>query len=1027
MTPDRWQTVKDVFHAALERGPEERTAFVDDACGGDSELRAEVTRLLDRHNSQDGFLETLPRLSEAVGEPGSGLACPGRIGAYALLSVLGEGGMGTVYLARQEKPHREVALKVIRARFLLPKLLRRFEHEAEMLGRLQHPGIAQIFEAGAYQIGGDKLPFFAMELVHGHALIRYTELHHLSTGARLELLARVCDAVQHAHQKGIVHRDLKPANVLVDASGQPKVLDFGVARATDIDIQMTTQRTDVGQLVGTIPYMSPEQVSGDPDDLDTRSDVYTLGVTGYELLAGRLPYDVTRRTVPESIRVIREEEATPLSSVNRVFRGDLDTIFAKALEKDKERRYQTASDLAADIRRYLHDEPIVARRPSSAYQLRKFAWRNRALVGGGSVAAIAVLAALVLTGLALVHAKRSERLASDRLAEVQSEASKALAVKDFLEELLSAADPFAGRGREVTVLEALDQAARRLDVELADQPEVRAAVQHTIGVTYHALGQNQQAEPHLRAALKTRRGLFGAVHPEVADSMNALGALLVHRGEHAEAEPLIREAGDARRSLLGSDNALVARTLANLGMLKREVGDYEAANAAYEEAVSIYRRAGPARALDLALCLTGYANLMREANSLSQAESMCEEALEIRRDLLGEDHPYVVVTLEALATTKHAQGDFAAAEALYADVVTLNRKLLGDDHPRVVVALSNLAMALKAQGRHEDAVPIYRDALRIQRKLDAPDHPRVGVLLNNLANALNELGAYREAEPLYREALDILRKRFGQEHPYVAQTLVNLGTVLDAAGDPQSAEVVLREAYELAQKLFGPEHPVVGQVMMNLGCVQGELGDYDQAEPTLRRAVEVLSSAVGPRHPSTAEAQYNLGLVLAQRGEYQAAEQLFREALPLQKESLGESHPALALTLLGLSDSLMNNGALGEAEAAVREALAICRQTLPEEHPTAAEAHRLLAKSLIAQQRYEEAAELLTARHQSLVGELGDEAEAVREAARLLVALYENWGKPDEVARWEAYLRAAEQHLTDAPTEAGNQQADGRR
>lgn len=344
-----------------------------------------------------------------------------RIGSYTLIEEIGQGGMGVVYLAEQEHPRRKVALKLIQPGRTSASLLRRFEHEAEVLGRLQHPGIAQIYEAGTADTGHGPQPYFAMEFIEGRSLARYAEEQQLGTRARLELLARICDAVHHAHQKGIIHRDLKPGNILVTADGQPKVLDFGVARATDADLQTATLQTDIGQFIGTVPYMSPEQVSGDPAELDTRSDVYALGVIAYELLAGTPPYDLRQKMIHEAVRIIREETPAPLSSLNRVLRGDVETIVGKALEKEKERRYASANDLASDIRRYLADEPIVARPPSTVYQLRKFAKRNRV----ATVAAAAVFVTLISTTLISTYAYWQ---ASSALEERNALAAKVSAV-----------------------------------------------------------------------------------------------------------------------------------------------------------------------------------------------------------------------------------------------------------------------------------------------------------------------------------------------------------------------------------------------------------------------------------------------------------------------------------------------------------------------------------------------------------------------------------------------------------------------
>src|SRR5262245_50444136 len=331
--------------------------------------------------------------AENAKPPGIVRERPSVIGRYRILGLIGEGGMGSVYEAEQEHPRRTVALKIIKLGMTSPELLRRFEQESQALGRLQHPGIAQIFEAGTVDTGFGPQPYFAMELIRGRSLWDYAESHHLNTNRRLEIMVKICDAVHHAHQRGLIHRDLKPGNILVDETGQPKILDFGVARVTDSDARATLE-TDLGQLVGTLAYMSPEQTLADPLDIDTRSDVYSLGVILYELLAGHLPYNIGKN-LHEAIRVVREEDPAQLGAANRAFRGDIETIVAKALEKDRTRRYASSAELAADIQRYLNNEPIVARRPSATYQFQKFARRNRALVAGVAAVVLVLVAGVI--------------------------------------------------------------------------------------------------------------------------------------------------------------------------------------------------------------------------------------------------------------------------------------------------------------------------------------------------------------------------------------------------------------------------------------------------------------------------------------------------------------------------------------------------------------------------------------------------------------------------------------------------------
>jgi len=447
VSPDLARRAEELFIELADLPPEQRGPRLEEACAGNEALRDEVLSLLEALEEETGFLEN-PRVAPPAAGLDATLPAGTRIGAYTILGVLGSGGMGVVYLARQERPRRTVALKLIRRGLASPSMLRRFEHEAEVLGRLQHPGIAQIYEAGVAESASGGQPFIAMEFVRGRSLIDYARAHNLGTRERLELFARICDGVQHAHQRGVIHRDLKPANILVvdptaedkaaaapppppsspaaqpagdtppsglraaDASdaerGQPKILDFGVARATDAELRHTTLHTSAGQIIGTLSYMSPEQVSGDTGDIDTRSDVYALGVILYELLAGRLPHDLSGRSLPEALRIIREDPPARLTTVSRTFRGDLETLVLKAIEKDRSRRYQSAADLGADVRRFLADEPIEAKRDSAMYVLRKQLRRYRSFVAAG---VLAVLLLGVLAGYAAWQAAVNRRRA----------------------------------------------------------------------------------------------------------------------------------------------------------------------------------------------------------------------------------------------------------------------------------------------------------------------------------------------------------------------------------------------------------------------------------------------------------------------------------------------------------------------------------------------------------------------------------------------------------------------------------------
>jgi eukaryotic-like serine/threonine-protein kinase len=477
---------------------------------------------------------------------------PSTIGRYRIIRGLGEGGMGAVYEAEQDQPRRCVALKVIKAAWAGPDLLRRFELEFQTLGRLHHPGIAQIYEAGTADTNFGSQPFFAMELILGKPLVDYANAHHRNTRQRLGLMIKICEALEHAHQHGIIHRDLKPGNILVDDTGQPKILDFGLARVTDGDMQATRQ-TDMGQLLGTLAYMSPEQVTADPFALDTRSDVYALGVILYELLAGRLPYDVSR-SVYEVAKTIQQVDPARLSSISRAYRGDIETIVAKALEKDKTRRYASAAELAADLRRYLEDQPITAKPASTSYQLQKFARRHKGLVAGGAAVFLTLLVGVVISTWEAVRARRAE-------ARAQTETATAQAVVNFLQNDLLAqasANKQAGLSNkpdpDLKVRTALDRAAQHIEGKFSTQPAVEAEIRNTIGETYLDLGLYPEARKQLEQALQLENRILGPDNPKTLRTFRLLGSVVYQQGDNATAETLLTQALQHDRQILGSEH-----------------------------------------------------------------------------------------------------------------------------------------------------------------------------------------------------------------------------------------------------------------------------------------------------------------------------------------------------------------------------------------------------------------------------------------------------------------------------------------
>lgn len=929
MSPEQERRAEAIFMDAIALSAAERARLFDERCGADTALRAHLEELFALHEQATKFLETPPSVighlalkyedlaPERLEEAGR----PERLGQFTIKGVLGRGGMGIVYLAESERPRRRVALKVIRAEAASPSVLRRFEHESQVLALLQHPGIAQVYEAGVAHADGGGLrgrqPYFAMELVDGLPLTEFAAQHNLETRARLGLMARVCDAVQHAHLKGVVHRDLKPGNILVVDGGQsvaeegprkeatrwqPKVLDFGVARLTDADVQVTTMQTGVGQLIGTIAYMSPEQVTGDPNAVDTRSDVYALGVILYELLTGELPHRVRNVAVTEALRTIREDDPAPLSAVNRMLRGDVDTIVRKALEKEPQRRYQTAADLGADIRRYLNDEPISARPPSAVYQLGKFARRNRALVGGVAAAFLMLVLGVIGTTRMAIVAMRNERLATLKSESYERKS-------EFHEQLLARIAHSVESGDDESILEILQTRSRTLPLRYAGHPLERAEEERTLGAVYWVLQAYEPAKEHLSAALasygpslppddrdllrtqallcrvetamgrldeagaiietagRLAAGALPVSDPARLEVESARAQYLFAAGRIAESEQLLRKLAEEQRSLAGAgdDQAEVAliQTIRDLGQMVQRQGRLEESLALYREALQ--RRMerpdmGP-NDPDTCVAMDRVASILRDMatpESFAEAEKLLNDASAGLEATLGPDHFYTIGLHRNMATLLRARAthpatsaeqrraDLRRAQEILEHVVASERKNRGETHPRTLLALSNL-------------VAVQFDRAR------AVEDPA------------EQAERYREAAATFKSIAEIRRQTLPEDHAdtmhaenNAARALLFQARAMRKAGVPEATvAAVLSEAEALergvvlrAVRAIGDHDWTTGHFEDRYAEILAELGRLDEAVAHSTRAVQILESTYGAEHQRTKEARGRLDELL---------------------------------------------------------------------------------------------------------------------------------------------------------------------
>ncbi len=819
-----YDRARRIFEQVIDRDAAEQRAVIAASCA--SEDRAVCSLLLEMlaADARTQHLDT-PAI-DFDGPPGAAAAerkepMPAEIGGYPITGLLGEGGMGIVYRAQQRDPERDVALKALRPGVLTASTLARFRHEASALAKLNHPAIAKVFEAGTdNRLVGDR-PFIAMELIEGAPITRFAEERGLERRDRLRLLVRVCDAIDHAHRRGVIHRDLKPGNILVDSQGNPKVLDFGIARLTDADVTTTTLHTGAGQLLGTLSYMSPEQVRGDPDAIDSRTDVYSLGVLGYELLGGRHPLPVAGRPIPEAARIICNDEPSGLGTIDRTLRGDVETIIATAIEKEPSRRYQSAAAMRDDIERHLRDEPIVARAPSVAYQWSKFARRNRVLVGGVAGAfALLVLAvagtsfglwrantqrdAAIRAGVQKDEAREAERVAKERAIV---EASKARDAQVFLENMITAANPF-GRlgvsGPDITLRTVLDRAAEEL-ADYEGDPEVEASLLVTIGSTYGALGAYEDGITLLERASRIADAELGPTSSITVDAHRHLGVSLARLERYEAGRSHLERALSFAEEHHPENGRLIARTRSDLATCYKEIGRLEDASVLTRLAAEYFVNEEDPTPEWVGIAYSNHGLMLARLGDADGAAEAYENALEA----LPSDNPTVGLVRASYGNLFFAQQQWAEAAAHYESALSTLEGRLNPDHPRLGTVLHNLGAAYNSLGRSGEALPMLERALGISSRSFGEDSADFMYTLREKASAMYRLGMPREAGDAWLRA-GRWRCENDPRSPQGPIMLIYAHTTL-AELDFEANEAPMIEAYDRLIALVEDDHPYARQ------------------------------------------------------------------------------------------------------------------------------------------------------------------------------------------------------------------------
>ncbi len=934
MTGEQAVIDREIFQRAVQLPAHERSAYLDQACGDNVELRQEVESLLVAHDTANGFMEQPAfQFSAAADDLTSGYQSlaegPGTvIGPYKLLQQIGEGGMGVVFMAEQSEPiQRTVALKIIKPGMDTRQVIARFEAERQALAMMDHPNIAKVLDAGTTDTGR---PYFVMDLVKGVPITKYCDEKHQPLRERLELYMQVCRAVQHAHQKGIIHRDLKPSNVLValyDGHPVPKIIDFGVAKATGPKLTERTLFTDFGAVIGTLEYMSPEQAELNQLDVDTRSDIYGLGVLLYELLTGTTPLERKRvkdSSLIEMLRVIREEEppkpSTRLSTIETshlitddlglesaqlsgLVRGELDWIVMKALEKNRNRRYETANSMALDLERYLADEPVEACPPSTTYRFRKFAMRNKVAFVTAAIVAVSLVLGTVVSIWQATLARRAEALAQARLESEQeahqqatAEAIKATTISTLLQQMLASANPSAAKGTDYTVRQMLDDFSADLGDQLRNQPEAEAAIRATIGNAYRGLQSFDKAEPHLNSALELRVRLFGPEHADVAQSLIDYSANDYGRGDVAAAEKRAREALAIHRKLNLQDGTAM-RVLSALQLYLVLQAKYEEAEQIAQEALGIARH-HPDRYPEVATVLHNLAHAAVYQGDPVKAERFARQSVALHQRLHGEIHPETAHGLYVLATSLHDQQEFDEAEVHYRAALMIHRKQFNDSQTPVLAASAGLAHTLRAKGDQAGL-----DALRAMIDLST-SQPEEWESWYFRGSFFAELGDWEQADAAfvkaaeldsdpkqliylyylallrlarhdragYRELCSSLVNRAEQsEEPSAAFTAASACVLApDSACDLSQVVTLAQRAYE--SNLKKPDY------LATLGAALYRAGRFDEAKKRFAEAIEATPSGSSDLYAVTYSHLF-LAMALRRLGRPEEARQWLNQAV----------------------------------------------------------------------------------------------------------------------------------------------------
>jgi non-specific serine/threonine protein kinase/serine/threonine-protein kinase len=1023
--PERWQLIKGIFDQAAEHGPESRAAVIRECCGNDEELRRDVESLLISDAATclvlDGpLMET--RAKERMAPPGTAPrpAVDDSFGPYVPAQVLGEGGMGTVYLARQQHPIcRDVALKVVKSGMDSCEVMERFESERQALALMDHPNVARVLDAGRSELGR---PYFVMEYVDGIPINRYCDERALSTRERLRLFVPVCNALQHAHKKGIIHRDVKPSNVLVtevDGKPVPKVIDFGIARAIDQRVYQFENCTLAGQIIGTPEYMSPEQADLNTRDIDTGTDVYSLGVLLYELLVGALPLDVKalrRLGLVEVLRAIREtpvpkpttritqmgaaaETAAQLRGVHsaqlkRDLAGDLDWIVMKAMDKDRQRRYVSAAELAADIERYLRSEPVLAGAPGPTYYLQKFVARHKGPVAATAAVLVALVAGMVTTVWQADKAAEEKAVAVRERSEADRQRSRA---EEQASEADRQRDSAQSAGAWATAAEraAIKSRDRAIAAELRAQAERSAA-----------LAQKRRADDEAATAKAVNEFLQNDLLGQASADAQA------RPGTKPDPDLKVRTALDRAAARLEGkfqQQPLVEASIRQtIGETYRNLALYPEAEVHLERCLALRRSVLGEAHPDTLRSATGLGHLYILQGKYSQGEQMLAKVVDLDRRVLGEQNPDTVDAMDGLASACLFQGKYTASESLRLRVVEISRNMLGEDHPDTLIYENNLAFLYGRQGKYRQAETLFAKVVEAERRVLGEEHPESLKSMQNLAQVYRYLGKYAVAEALLTRLREVQLRILGQEHRESLVTMGELATVWALEGHYDKAEGLLVQLLELDRRVQGEEHPDTLITTTNLATLYRDEGKHAEAEVLFLKVLDAERRVIAQDHPTSLLTMNELAILYERQDKLDQAEAMLSKVLLSRRRVLGPEHPRTVSTLASLGRIRLRQQRYSEAAAALRDALTTYRKILPDAWERF-NCESMLGAAMAGDKDYANSEPLLLAGYDGMIQREDTipaaARPALREAGARIVRLYQAWGKADKAGVWESKLQ----------------------